>query len=66
MSKLEKIKPIDGLNMVKSRLLIGLITYEEAAEEAKPYIKEFNRVAFEKAKVHNVRPRYLTWAAFLR
>lgn len=55
-----------SLKNIKMWLCQGAITYVAAQEMAKPHIEAFNQRAAEIAKKHGVKPRLITFAAFMR
>ena len=57
---------INELNFIKSKLLSGFITYDEAKKESMPFIKEFNDLSKEKALKYGVKPRLLNFSSFMR
>jgi len=54
------------LHNIKAWLCQGAITYEKAKEMAEPHLTALNTKAAEIAKKHGVRPRQITFAAFMR
>ena len=56
----------DKLKTIKLWLLTGAVTYDKAKEMAKPHIEALNNKSKEFAKKHGVRPRFVTFAAFMR
>jgi len=54
------------LQNIKAWLCQGAITYDKAKEMAKPHIEALNGKAREIAKRRGVRPRRVTFAAFMR
>jgi len=60
------MKPIEELSNIKTALLAGLISYDEAKVQAKPFIKKFNDVSREKAIKYNVGAKFISFAGFIR
>ena len=54
------------LKTIKMWLLTGAITYDRAKEMAKPHIVALNEKSKEIGKKHGVKPRFITFAAFMR
>ena len=52
--------------MTRARLLLGEITYDEAKALCADPIKEFNRVACEKAIKYGLRPRKISFSGLMR
>ena len=60
------MKVIEELSNIKTALLAGLITYDEAKLQAKPFIKIFNDISKEKAIKYGVRAKTISFAGFMR
>ena len=54
------------LDNIKGWLLTGAITYDKAKEMAAPHIAAMNERSKEIAKKHGVRPKRISFAAFMR
>ena len=54
------------LKNIRSWLCAGAITYDKAKQMAKPHIEAFNMKSKEIAKKHGVKPRFITFASFMR
>ena len=54
------------LQNIKAWLCQGAITYDKAKEMAKPHIEALNERAKEIAVKRGIRPRKVTFAAFMR
>jgi ribosomal protein S11 len=51
---------------IKVWMMTGAITYDRAKEMAEPHIAALNEKAAEIAKKHGIKPRIITFAAFMR
>jgi DNA anti-recombination protein RmuC len=54
------------LHNIKMWMYQGAITYDRAKEMAEPHIAALNEKAKEIAKKYGVKPRQVTFAAFMR
>jgi ribosomal protein S11 len=54
------------LHNIKMWMMMGAITYDKAKEMAAPHIAAMNEKAAEIAKKYGVKPRKVTFAAFMR
>ncbi len=54
------------LHNIKMWMYQGAIAYDKAKEMAEPHIAALNEKAREIAKKHGVKPRQVTFAAFMR
>ena len=57
---------IRELRLLKLNMKNGIVSYDEAKEEAKPLIKKFNEVSKEVAKKHGCKPKYISFSGFMR
>ncbi len=60
------MRPIEELSNIKTALLAGIITYDAAKIQAKPFIKVFNDISKEKALKYGLRPKLISFAGFMR
>ena len=54
------------LHNIKMWMMMGAVSYDKAREMAAPHIAALNEKAVQIAKKHGVRPRKITFAAFMR
>lgn len=54
------------INRIRSDMLNGIISYDEAKEQAKPYISDMNDKAKEIAKKYNMRFKKFTFSELMR
>jgi hypothetical protein len=54
------------LHQIKMWMYQGAITYDRAKKMAEPHIIALNKKAKEIAKKHRLKPRQVTFAAFMR
>jgi len=60
------MKTIEELSNVKTALLAGFITYDEAKQQAKPFIEHFNSVSKTKALKYGVKAKTISFTGFMR
>lgn len=60
------MRVIEELSNIKTALLGGFITYDEAKLQAKPFIKIFNDISKEKAKKYGVKAKFISFTGFMR
>ena len=56
----------EELNNIKMWLRLGAITYDDAKERAKPHIDALNEKSAEIAKKYKMKPRKVSFSAFMR
>ena len=61
-----KYETLEALNEIKFKLHIGIISYDEAKQRAKPLLKIMNDKSIELAKKYNVKPKKITFSSFMR
>ena len=54
------------INEIRTKLNLGLLSYDEAKQAAKPIIDEMNEKAREVAKKYNQRHRNFTFISLMR
>lgn len=64
--KQESIENRRKINQIKNALDMGLITYEEAKEMAKPTVDSINEKAVEIAKKYGVKPQLVSFSMLMR
>lgn len=57
---------IEKLFDIRGRLLVGIISYDEAKAEAQPIIDDLNKKGQDIAKKHNKRFYGLTFSGIMR
>jgi hypothetical protein len=62
----ETMKHTEEMNNIKMWMKTGAITYDKAKEMAAPHLEAMNQKAQEIAKKYRIKPRIITFAAFMR
>jgi abortive infection bacteriophage resistance protein len=62
----ETMKHTEEMQNIKMWLITGAITYDKAKEMAAPHLEAMNQKAQEIAKKYGIKPRVITFAAFMR
>jgi ribosomal protein S11 len=62
----ETMKHTEEMNNIKMWLMTGAITYDKAKEMAAPHLEAMNKKAQEIAKKYGLKPRLITFSAFMR
>jgi ribosomal protein S11 len=62
----ETMKHTEEMKNIKMWLMSGAITYDKAKEMAAPHLAAMNEKAQEIAKKYGLKPRPITFAAFMR
>jgi ribosomal protein S11 len=62
----ETMKHTEEMYNIKIWLMTGAITYDKAKEMAVPHLAAMNEKAREIAKKYGLKPRQITFAAFMR
>jgi ribosomal protein S11 len=62
----ETMKHTEEMNNIKLWLMTGAISYDKAKKMAAPHLAAMNEKAKEIAKKYGIKPRVITFAAFMR
>jgi ribosomal protein S11 len=62
----ETMKHTEEMRTIKMWLMTGAISYDKAKEMAEPHLAAMNEKAREIAKKYGLKPRLITFAAFMR
>jgi ribosomal protein S11 len=62
----ETMKHTEKMQNIKMWMRTGAITYDKAKEMSAPHLEAMNQKAQEIAKKYGIKPRVITFAAFMR